>query len=739
MDQFGTQGSFEGVSKAADTFKEGSKLFKTSVGEWTFGLIGLTKVLTPNTEQLKGVTKTTLRLTGVLKDLGDAFTTAKIVDVVADLSTAMYDTGKQLQRSFGIFGADNRVFQESIRETSQITNDFGFRMRENTETLMALANEFKGLAFSRDLVEATSLIRAAYGISAEASANITFALNQFAGLGNSGIIQYMDGVANAATQAGLTSEMVAENMAASSKYMYRFRLDTDRGRQGFQRMLVYSTKIGKNVGDMVESMDQFRTIPGAIEGSVTASLAGLNLSAGQLLANARGGDPTALTNQVLTYLNRFTDSQGRISQVGIDLANQLGGMIGMNTEEIQKAIAIQFHSNTEMGREFIKMRDRARMQQDIMTKIENAMFGLLQAVQPAAHAVLSILEWVTNHTKLTQTLLGVTAAGWAFMKSKGFIMAMAKGIGQWGGVGASARAFVDRGYGGGMGKAGSIDRLRYMFGRTPVGADDNVGFGRGQTRPRRPDGTFGTGMSPKQMAGQAKMMAASAVGMIAFAGAMWILSKAFQNFSSVKWDGVKYGLAVMGGFTAAMLLLGTVVSIGWAPMLAMGAMMVAFAGSTWILAQALGAFVDPVKSLSGVDFTGIGLGFGSLAIGLGALMLVGASGPLGWLALASGMIMSVKAIEAIGQVAIKYANPIETLSYAIERLANAMTILKGLEVEGVPIKIDKGAVTELDKVAKSLAATRATSSKEIIENHITLNIDGKKLMRHIAKSEAVRS
>lgn len=749
-DQFGSQGGFEGIGKATTQFKEGTGVFKTAVGEWTFGVLAVSKILAPSVDKLKTAGDTLLRLTGVLRGLGDAFTSAKLIDIVADLSSSMYHTKKDLQRTFGLFGEDNNKILESIRVQSQLTNQYGIRMKENIESFKALYSQFRTTNFDLGLVSATSKISALYGLTEDSAAEIAFSLNKYAGMGEGGIGNFMEGVSLSAAQAGLSSYDIASNMASSAKYMYRFTLDTKKGGDNFKRMLVYSTKIGQTVGEMTTAMDEFRTIPGAIQGSVTASLAGLNIGATELMVSARGEDKTVLYGRIMDHLSKMTDKQGRLSNIGYDMATQLGPMINMSNEEIQRALVIMNAPLSDLGKSYIANDQRLAKQQDIMTKLENTMYNMFNVIQPAANTLLSILEWVTDHTKTTKALLLGSAAFWAWSKAGGTIKSVAGGISKWGGMSGSLAALRDKGYGGGMGKAGTMGRFKYMMGLGGVegtgganrrGRGPNIpGGGRGRGGvpsgpPRRPDGTFGTGLSPKQMAAQSKQMLAGAVGMLAFAGAMWILSKALNNFNTVDWDSVKKAGLVMVGFSLSMIGIGYTLKANYQSLLALSVAMVAVGVGMMGIGVA-------AKLLGETDLVNVGAGLIALSAGMLALMGVGAlmvaSGGLGAVFAGVGVASLVVTLMAIGEAALKYAAPIETMANAMAVLAAAMLALTEVGPVDVNFDADKKSLNNLERGSLLLAGTNAAAKSETIDNTITLNVDGEKLLRILHKSPAVR-
>lgn len=718
QENFGNQGGFEGLKGAAEQFNVGSGLFKTSVGDWTFGILSFKKIV--ESGAFKSITSNVIELSGVLKGLTGVFSVSKVVDSVTDLSNSLYETRKELEKIYGIFGRNNEVVK-SLTQQSRETVEFGIGLKENVKAYKALATVFRSRTFDSNLAGLTAKISKAFDIGEESAANIVAPLSKFGGKDSKGITKFFDDVNKSSFEAGISHELVAENMASSSSSMYRFRVDTDKGEAKFKKLAIHSTKMGVSIGHMVEAMDKYRTIPGAVEGSVTASLAGMNISANQLLAGARGTDPSQMFTAVFDHLNKFTDENGALSSVGVDIADILGPMINMGRDEIQDAMMKMSSSGEVAGEFYTNWQDRLKRQQTIQEKMENSLYGILDAVYRLSSPLFDILEFITRHTTLTQALLVATASGWAWAKAGGAIKGGISALRSGGVAGLFSHIKGDRG-------------AEYP---TPTSTGSG---GTSGGKARRPDGTFGRGMSQKQMAGQsqmmtaqAKQMAASAIPMLAFAGAIWILAKAFQQFGEVNWKEAKYGGLVMGGFVASMAVIGKIAVASMSSLIGLGLAAIG-------ISLAMVAIAKAGQMLEGISLVDIGLGLGALSIGMLALAAVGAvmSTGFGAIAMGLGLIGVVSTIAAIGVVSAKYANNIETLSYALERLAGAMERLRAIDSGTIPIKIDKGTVKELERVTLDMARNGAITNREIIENHITIDMDGVKLARQLVKTTGLR-
>lgn len=118
----------------------------------------------------------------------------------------------------------------------------------------------------------------------------------------------------------------------------------------------------------------------------------------------------------------------------------------------------------------------------------------------------------------------------------------------------------------------------------------------------------------------AQNAAAVAVLLIAFAGALWITSKAFQNFAKVDWEGVKKGLVAMGALTIAVGALAGVAYL----IMDSGAIVAlyALAGATVALGASLLMSAESFKIMSKINWKGFDGMFTALAKVTGAFSML---------------------------------------------------------------------------------------------------------------------
>jgi hypothetical protein len=146
------------------------------------------------------------------------------------------------------------------------------------------------------------------------------------------------------------------------------------------------------------------------------------------------------------------------------------------------------------------------------------------------------------------------------------------------------------------------------------------------------------------------------IGLIAIAGALWVASKAFENFGNIEWESIGKGMVALGGLVVAALALDKVKGNIIAGAAALGVLALA----TWGIGAALGTFAE-------LDWETIAKGMAAVA-GLGVIgAIAGTAAPLiftGALALgAMGAALWVigEAMQAVGKGFAEMTAGIETL------------------------------------------------------------------------------
>lgn len=658
------------------------------------------------------------------------------------------------------------------------TQKFGIDLNDNIESLGELVSQLGSTNIGKEWVIQASQMAKLFGIGAENSAKIASSF-AFQNRGTEEFKKFMESTEQAANNLSLPINEVAQNIASSTISMTRFNLASKESLRRFTALAAFSTKIGKNIDEMVTALDEFRSFEGAAQGAVQFGLAGMNVNAIQLMSMARSGNPQRMIESVLKHIENYAGKNGNMQgTVAADLAESLGPMINMSREDIQQAI---YRRRYDAGKSVDPLTkeslERLKSQQTLQESIDNSLKKMTMLLTPVLIKMTSMFEWLTNNTKLITGILTTIAvslaAGTAFKMWGGIrnTVDLWRATGRqsfnWGSYSHTMRGGggrfgnSPRGLGGlkhrltrfgdaislyGLGTPnplGNVDeteeriqnRTGGMYGRKgnklPGGRGGYKvpkGSGGGSQMDMYTGGSAGKEVlrDSKMFMAEATKMFAAAFQMVAFAGAIWILGKALRNLEGidVKRTILPLGLA-LGALTAGM----GIGKMGGTFQAAAG--MAAIGAALWTIGSAMKFFKD-------VNLLNVGIGMVALAGGLAAIAAVGGImmgvGPLAAGALAVGLGATAISIATLGKTAQKYGKPIETLSYAMERFANALAIIKSLGMKVVDIKIDAKTLTGLEKIALAYNGKIGATDSKPIEITTNLVVDGQVLARVVSEA-----
>jgi hypothetical protein len=209
--------------------------------------------------------------------------------------------------------------------------------------------------------------------------------------------------------------------------------------------------------------------------------------------------------------------------------------------------------------------------------------------------------------------------------------------------------------------------------------------------------------------------------MLALGAALWITSKAFQNFAELDWGGIMKGIVGLGALAIAAIAIGKMagqVTIGAAALLALGA-------ATWIVSKAfqnfaeisfgdilkgiaaIGALTLAIMALGTVMMTGVG----ALMLGAGVVALIALSAAVGAFGVAAmlagaGMMVFTEGIERLaaisGEELLKVASGIIAVgaALAVFGAASMVSALENLVTNFLSIGQDSP-VEQLEKIGKA--------------------------------------
>lgn len=731
-DVMGTQGGMEGIVGAGKNINEASKrfgqhtgIFESSVGEWTFGVLMVKDIFKKFLDGFKDATTTSSKnfIVNLKEGFKDAFEFgvnlfknagwAKVADTISSTIGSRYDVRKQLQGIYGAFGTYGDRLTDGINEVTKATNDFGARWQENMTSFMAIADRIGSTNLGGDWkkwIEETSLISKSFGIGEDAAANISSSF-MMGGASAKTMHDFMENINRESQRVGLSPADVANNIAQSNESMMRFSQSSAKANSLLLKMATTSTKLGVSIDDMVGAMDKYKTIEGAMQGSVDLSLMGINMDAMQLLAQASQNDPTALFDTVMNKLSGYSNPDGTFSNVGRMMAQQLAPMLGMSTDDLQKAMKRSKSQNpTDALNEYKTMKDKANKQQTAMDNLTDAMYQLVRVVGNLTEPLTRLIDWAAQSKAASITFIsGVLFLGFVL---KSIVPMLIRFLGQKS-LFVGLEMMTQMG-----GKGGKIGQwgLDKIFGKTnSIGNAGDEAYGnipRGRNRRGGSIPNVDNGVNNiNKMKGAMYGSIGTAVSMIGFAGAVFILAKAMQEFAKLPdWNAVAYGTATMVTFgTVFAGITKSLGALGSDPITWVGiAALVAFAGAIMMVGKGM--------QWSGEGFKSFGEGLKNIKESISGVVKLGDIGPI------QQMIISV------GEMAIKYQAPINLLANGMTNLATAMGNVQKMTLSTVNID----AIEKLAKIQSQYPALLAMGGNGGDINltlYTDVSIDGNKVAR----------
>lgn len=707
----------ESFGQALISFQKGTMAFAASVAT----LHSAVRLFSGKAEGLTETIETwvkTFTLTGIIKSLEDVL-------------KQYYEARLELTRTFGVVGAEKTRFIEQISKETKHLQQYSISMGDSMEQFIELAEEFQDLSFmnkNAGVLDVTTKMATALQLGASEAAGISASLARFNKDDSSEIEQFYLNIADSAASLRISHTAVAKTIAKGASTMYRFNTQGKNASKNFAQMAAFLTVAGGSMDDLVDKMNEQRNFSGAMETSAKLSRWGVRAGAAQIMGSARkGGDPLFVTKQIVQAMQGMSDetrvsmAQALAEQTPLD-ADQLisltqrvsDGLLNLNdvTRENLTEILVEGQGLGKMLENLVDT-----MTRQIAEPLEKVLFPVLtesfrgmteaiyknmDTIAKGLSIISNILIFGVNHLKIVSATLGLMY----ILQKTGILKGAAKG-----GLAAGGGAFKN-----------FLKEKGFLKG-APRGA-------RGRFK-KKDVNSFG--MSPKQML-------AGAGAMVLLAGAFWILSEAVENFQGLQWKEVGMAGAALGGAILALAALGGIMMIPGlnaaigigvlafaafsVSMLALGAAMKLFASAA---AQALPAFSSFLTTVSSddVSFTKTIAGIYGLSTAFGAFAAGGVAAGIG--AFFGGIAMN-KIIE-LGRMGDDFTNvaiAIEALAVSLEHVAQAANLVKGADVSKLSSEISD-ASADIHNVSRK--------GKVIpIQNHITLEIDGRKAGRYIVDS-----
>lgn len=551
-------------------------------------------------------------------------------------------SAKGIAKEMKIVGLNSAEVTESIKETSIALGGLDIMGRMNA-----------GSDATKQLVKDVSVLSNTFGIADTESGGIT-AISDLAIIMGKSIGQVVKESVKlgkglfTAKQSILTIGKISPNIAIAFK----------KGSVELLKAAQRAKLLGMELDDVADFGDKILDIETSLEAEMSARvITGRQLNFDMARQYALQGDIAGLQEEMLQQLGSMSEfqSMNRLQQ------KYMSEAFGMTVDEVSKLLVAQ-ERLVELGIDQTKMDELQNMNaaqlageikntnneklkgylqtlakekesaaineriSDAMSKIKEKIAGTLAPLLEQAHHFLDSAEgakFLDKVTKIIETTLKAIvpvvqflaenmwilgAALGAFVGVKaiqgiGGIISLFKGAG---GAAAAAKPAVDA-FGGAF---GDLSKEMGMATNATNGLNQAVGT---------TGGAGGLGGFVSSLSTTAVNMAIVGVALIAFAGALWITAKAFQEFNDVNWNGAIVGAGAMVGLGLAALALtkisaGIVGTGGIIALYAVAAAIVAFGGSILMIGygikaatESIGILADGFKKLKNIgDLSSIG-------------------------------------------------------------------------------------------------------------------------------------
>jgi len=583
-----TEGITEALGLQAGTLtKIGSTVQKFLLSPWIL-IVGLLGLAVAKFIKMQGVAEDFRKNTGLtlMQSEGIELTARKTFESQRQIGVTYEDALKSAEALYKVLGNMSLVTQENVDLVSEMAARLGVSVDDSAKFVGTLSLIGKSADDIKSIGKNMEALAYGYGVSVK------------------------DLMSDVASATGDAYEYL-------QKYPAEFVVTAAKARSlGFDM---------KKVSDITKGLLDIETSLGdEMEANI---LTGKNINLDAARYYALIGDTGKSLDSMLGQLGSVAEFQKLAP-----LAQQsLAKAVNMTTEELGKALAKR-HDELTMSADQKKLLEAQRTEQNriagvltqtkqsfeaIVSDLASIFLPVLEAVKPIIGFVASMFRsihdvvttwpgWLKETVRYLGAALLLTVA-----------IAKTDVIGKVGGLFGKVKGMFGMGKGA-VGGGGQLD----LFGK---GAEKSVPTGGGMFRGM---GEFIKGISPTQML-------AGGAAMIMIAGAVWILAKAMQEFSTgVTWDGVGKGIIAMGALVGAVALLGAIMTsgIGTIAILAGAAAILVIAGAMWVLGDAMQKIassstgiddlfktlmmVDPVRLVAiGGALAAVGTGLSAMAIG----------------------------------------------------------------------------------------------------------------------------
>lgn len=635
-----------------------------------------------------------MELASNLKKWGQTFSITNMILNLEKMTQRYNDARIELAKSFGVYGERRTGLMKVLQEERKDFLRYGITLTDSLEEAIALSNKFGSMDFvtgQKGLISTTSLIAKAFNVSAESAAEVSSKFSLFAGRDSEAIRDTMEYMATMADAAGISTSAVFENMKSAANVMYLFNLQGANADRKMADLAVFATGIGMDLGSAVKSLESMRDPMQAVQASAKLAQLGIQTSATQLMAMSFGPPETTKSGMI----NMLSQLQGMDPAFQAQQFKVLGDVFGMSSDQMAESFKrmndVGFDKLVAGDKESLKaLEDMAEAQMGFSARFDALVQTLFSALDPVARMIFPILDgllkFFAENERLTQIIAIASMGIFAIQKSEKLKGAVSRGLHGMGMGGLSDKVF---------GAPGKAPQPRDALGRFT--SKGNAGF-----------------MS--KISGKGLMQGAA--GLLLAAGAVFVLGKALKEFQGLDWETLKVaGASIVGLLTAVGIAgIGPISTAIAAGSLVLAAASTAFAVFGW----SMGVFSKGIQPLlgHGEDIKMLGEGLTGIFSSLALMPVASIGGLVG--GLFGGTSVMIRPLEELLQFAENDIQPLKELGEVLTKISNAMESISASNLSTLQAEIG--------------AAGRGGSIP--LENHIRIDLDGRKLWDGMAETKA---
>ena len=586
------------------------------------------KKLKGQEELVSGIDDLTGGLATQAKNFGEALKTPiggafAILALVVGLFASIAAQTDEIGENFGSIGTTQ--FRNDIVGATAEAQRLGFEVGDVSSSVGELSSNF-GLSFkdSLKLSESTMDTARALGIGADESAKLTGMLMTIAGHSETSSQNFMKQAEALATSAGVAPGVVLKDMAGSSEDIAKF---TQGSGENMVRAAISARKMGLTLSEVAGVAENLLDFQSSLQSEMEASaIIGRQLNLQRARELALAGDLEGMQSEILNIVG----SEAEFNRMNVIQRKALAGALGLEVSQLAKMVSHAGKSRKElMGMSDVSL-DQIASEKAIgdMTRFTNEM-------RAAGTELIGLIAGIAN-------LGGVFGELSAVQKLSTLIIIAAISY-----IGIYALKTM----------------IQIGLNRALAKSEEKVNQAR-KKGPQRGlfERIFGKNTKPSRII-------AGSVALVIMSVAVLIAAKAFQQFNTVNWESVLFGLGtlVVMGFVAKMLSKGSKEMI-------IGAFAIALLGAALIPAAYAFSLLAGVDPLSILAFSASLIVLGAAVFGLGALMFTG----IGALVFGAGILALLAlggAVLLLGFGLTMAAPHLQSFSAWIAGLAETMTII----------------------------------------------------------------